>query len=261
MSNLAFAERYESRPKQISDLVADLGYSSDWNWAWDNYKTTILELANDGNRRRHLEIGAGRDPLFQPEEAVRHGLDVTLNDISAAELALAPSGYRKVECDISSPTARATLGEEAYDLVYCRMVMEHISDVPGMWNNIGAILAPGGVALSFFPTLYAPPYLLNHLLPERASRWLLETVFPHRRPEGDNPKFPAHYNFCFSEDTKITPMLKAAGFSAVHILPFWGYSYFWRFPGIKQLDAAFTKMARGRDWRAVSSFAYVIAVK
>jgi len=56
-------------------------------------------------------------------------------------------------------------------------------------------------------------------------------------------------------------MLKRLGFREVVVLPFWGYSYFWKFPGVKQIDAAFTKLAQRREWRAVSSFAYVIATK
>ena len=141
------------------------------------------------------------------------------------------------------------------------MVMEHVPDVAAMWRNINRILTPGGVALSFFPTLYAAPYLLNSLMPEKASRLLLETIFPERKPDGDDPKFPAHYNYCFSGEDRMMPMLREAGFSNAIILPFWGYNYFSKFPGVKQLDAAFNRVAARRDWRAVSSFAYVIATK
>jgi SAM-dependent methyltransferase len=248
-------------PRDVRQLVADLGYPSDWNWAWDNYKRTIVELSRERALLRHLEIGGGRDPLFLPDEVAEHGYHVTLNDISAHELSLSPDGYAKIECDIASPNGPAILGRGQYDMAYCRMVMEHVPDVAAMWRNIADVLAPGGMALSFFPTLYAPPYVLNRLIPENASRWLLETVFPDRKQHGDNPKFPAHYDYCFSDEAKIVPMLKAAGFSDVVVLPFWGYSYFWKFPGIKQIDAAFTRLAQKREWRAVSSFAYVIATK
>lgn len=245
----------------IGKVVSDLGYPQDWNWAWDNYKPTITELSRVRGLRRHLEIGAGRDPLFLPDEVQSLGFDVTLSDISARELSLAPLGYAKVECDIASASAPEILGRDRYDMAYCRMVMEHVPDVAAMWRNLHDVLAPGGVALSFFPTLYAPPYVLNRLMPEKLSRWLLETVFPDRKDDGDNPKFPAYYDHCFSEEDKIAPMLRAAGFRQVVVLPFWGYSYFWKIPGLKQIDAAFTELAQKRGWRAVSSFAYIIAVK
>ncbi|MGO8737762.1 class I SAM-dependent methyltransferase [Rhodoblastus sp.] len=245
----------------IRKIVADLGYPSHWHWCWENYKPTIIELSRNRGLRRHLEIGAGRDPLFQPDEAAELGLDITLNDISAHELALAPSGYGKMECDITSPRAPDILGRGKYDLAYCRMVMEHVPDVPAMWRNIAEVLAPGGVALSFFPTLYALPYTLNRLMPERMSRFILETLFPERKPDGDDPKFPAYYDHCFSSEGKIAPMLHQAGFSDAVVLPFWGYAYFSKIPGVKQIDAAFNRVAERRDWRAVSSFAYVIATK
>jgi SAM-dependent methyltransferase len=247
--------------KAIKRIVAELGYDPDFNWAWENYKSTIVELAHKRGLRRHLEIGGGRDPLFLPHEVAAHGFDVTINDISAHELSLLPPGYATVQCDIADDNARSILGEGRYDIAYSRMVMEHVPDVARMWENIAYTLAPGGVAFSFFPTLYAPPYVLNRLIPEKISRWMLEAVFPDRKEEGDNPKFPAYYDWCFSEEMKIVPMLKRAGFSDITVLPFWGYSYFWKFPGIKQIDAAFTKIAREREWRAVSSFAYVIATK
>lgn len=251
----------EASAKTLRAIVSELGYDPDFNWAWDNYKRVIVEIARRKGLKRHLEIGGGRDPLFLPDEVAALGFDVTLNDISAHELSRAPTGYATVLCDIAGDEAKSVLGRERYDIAYSRMVMEHVPDVARMWENIAYTLAPGGLAFSFFPTLYAPPYVLNRLIPEKMSRWMLETVFPDRKEDGDNPKFPAYYDYCFSEDSKIVPMLKRAGFSDVAIFPFWGYSYFWKFPGIKQIDAAFTNIARERQWRAVSSFAYVIATR
>ncbi|MHB8885162.1 MAG: class I SAM-dependent methyltransferase [Methylovirgula sp.] len=261
MSDVAIDQPISASARQIGDILADLDYSADFIWAFDNYKATIIRLAQERNLTRHLEIGGGRDPLFLPNDLQRLGFDVTLNDISAHELALAPNGYKKIVCDIIADSGPAILGEECYDLAYCRMVMEHVPDVAKMWRNIHAALAPGGVMLSFFPTLYAPPYVLNRMIPEKWSRFILETIFPDRKEDGDNPKFPAFYDHCFSDERHIKPMLESAGFSDIVIVPFWGYSYFWKFPGLKQIDAAFTRLARKRNWRFVSSFAYVIATK
>ncbi len=261
MSDASLSLPSSPASRDVRRVVEELGYPKDWNWAWENYKSTIAQLSRARNLHRHLEIGAGRDPLFLPDEVKVLGFDVTLSDISARELSLAPDGYAKVTCDIAAPNAPDILGRNAYDMAYCRMVMEHVPNVSAMWSNLHDVLAPGGVALSFFPTLYAPPYVLNRLMPEKLSRWLLETVFPDRKDDGDNPKFPAYYDHCFSEESRIMPMLRQAGFSDVVILPFWGYSYFWKFPGVKQIDAAFTTLAERKQWRAVSSFAYVIAIK
>lgn len=257
----ALAMLAQNRARDLASLVAELGYDPCFDWAWDNYKRVVVAIAREYDLRRHLEIGGGRDPLFLPDEVRAQGFDVTLNDISAHELSLAPPGYRTAQCDIAGADAAERLGHGRYDLAYCRMVMEHVPDVTKMWENINAALAPGGVALSFFPTLYAPPYVLNRIIPEKLSRLLLKTVFPDRRDDGDNPKFPALYDYCYSIEDRIAPMLKRAGFSQIVVLPFWGYAYFRKFPGISQIDDAFTRLAMRRQWRAVSSFAYVIARK
>jgi SAM-dependent methyltransferase len=254
----------EDRPKigpTVEALVKEVGYQPDFQWAFDHYKPVIMRLAQAYGFEHHLEIGAGRDPLFTPQELATLGFDVTLNDISAHELALASDVFAKVECDITAPNAPELLGRGRYDFAYCRMVMEHVADVEKMWANLFEALKPGGIGFSFFPTLYAPPYVLNTMIPEDLSRKMLEAIFPDRRPDGDNPKFPAHYNWCFSSEEKVAPMLRRVGFADVTLMPFWGYSYFSKFPVIKQIDAMLTDVARRQSWRHLSSFAYLFVRK
>lgn len=248
-------------PPTLRAVADRLGYSPDWTWSWENYKAMVLALSGSHGLRHHLEIGGGRDPLFTPDELRTHGLSVTLNDISERELHLASPAFAKLCCDIAAPDTVARVGRERFDFAYCRMVMEHVPDVAQMWRNVHAVLAPGGVALSFFPTLFAPPFVLNELMPEALSRAVLHALFPDRRDDGDNPKFPAHYNLCRGAEAPLKPLLHEIGFREVTVLPFYGYSYFWKIPVVKQVDAAFTKLARARDWRTFTSFAYVIARK
>lgn len=247
--------------RPLSDIVADLGCTPDWNWSWESYKPLVVKLARDWALTRHLEIGGGRDTLFTPEEAWALGLSVTVNDISAAELALAPAEFAKVCCDVASPDTMRTVAPGIYDFVYSRMVMEHVRDARQLWANQHAMLAPGGVALAFIPTLYAPPFALNRLVPEAVSSAIVKRLFPDRHADGDNPKFPAHYDHCFGDEAKVAPMLRAVGFRHSLVLPFYGYSYFWKIPVLKQLDAAFTRFVRARDMRLFTSFAYILAVK
>ena len=51
------------------------------------------------------------------------------------------------------------------------------------------------------------------------------------------------------------------GFSAVHIIPFYHHEYFTSIPGLRSLDDALSAWARRRDIRALSSYAYTIAIK
>lgn len=245
----------------LKHLADELGYCGDWNWSWNTYKDFVVRVSDAYGLRRHLEIGGGRDPLFTPEEARALGLSVTLNDISAGELERAPAAFAKVCCDVAGPDTMRRIAPGAYDFVYSRMVMEHVRDARQLWANQHAMLAPGGVALAFVPTLYAPPFALNRLVPEWVSSAIVSRLFPDRHGEGDNPKFPAFYDHCYGDPARVVPMLEAIGFRETLLLPFWGYSYFWKIPGLKQADAAFTRLARARDWRLVTSFAYIVAVK
>lgn len=245
----------------LRDVLDEMNCSTDWLWSWDNYKTFVTRLSQEWHLVRHLDIGGGRDPLFMPQEAEGFGLQVTLNDISAAELARAPAAYEKIQCDIASKETMKVIAPESFDFVYSRMVMEHVRDARQLWANQYAMLAPGGVALAFVPTLYAPAFALNHAIPESVSGAIVSRLFPDRHGDGDNPKFPAFYDLCYGDDRKVAPVLREIGFEDVHVLPFYGYSYFWKIPGLKQIDAAFTRLSQARDWRALTSFAYIIGVK
>lgn len=257
--NLSPAASAPRRP--LAAIVSELGYSPDWNWSWESYKSLIVRLSQEYGLTRHFEVGGGRDPLFAPDEARALGLSVTLNDISADELARAPAEFPKVCCDVAAPDTMRHVASGAYDFAYSRMVMEHVRDARQLWRNQYDMLAPGGAALAFIPTLYAPAFAANRLVPERLSSAIVHRLFPDRHDEGDNPKFPAFYDLCRGDDRKVAPVLQEIGFRDVMVLPFYGYSYFWKVPLLKQVDAAFTRIVRARDWRTFTSFAYILAVK
>lgn len=245
----------------LESFFRDLG--PDWHsqWAWDNYEPTILGLAHQLGLRRVCEIGGGRDPLFSADEARRHGIDLIVNDIDAGELALTPAGLETARFDIAGDLSEPDVARGGYDLMVSRMVFEHVHDVERAWTNIHDLLAPGGVALAFFPTLWAPVFALNHILPEKASRAIVHALFPARRDGGGDPKFPAFYDWCRGSPAQLTPMLNRAGFSDVHIQRFWGHGYFDRMPGLRQVDHAFNALAAKIGWDLVTTYAYVVVRK
>ncbi|PZU91817.1 MAG: SAM-dependent methyltransferase [Chelatococcus sp.] len=235
----------------------------DWHsqWAWDHYESTILALARQFGLRRVCEIGGGRDSAFSPEQALRDGLEVTVNDIDAGELALAPPGLKTAHFDVAGDLSEPDVRRGSYDLIVSRMVFEHVADVERAWTNVHALLAPGGVALAFFPTLWAPVFALNHILPETASRAIVHALFPARRADGDDPKFPAHYDWCRGSRATLAPMLERAGFRDIHVQRFWGHGYFDRMPGLKQLDHGFNALAARIGWDLVTTYAFVVVRK
>lgn len=231
------------------------------DWAWEHYELTILALARHYGLHRVCEIGGGRDPLFTAEQAAEHGIELVVNDIDAGELALAPPGLHTARFDIAGDLSGVRPADGGFDMMVSRMVFEHVDGVERAWRNIHALLAPGGVALAFFPTLWAPVFALNHMLPEKVSRAIVHALFPRRRSGGDDPIFPAFYDGCRGSARRLTPMLNRAGFRDVHVQPFWGHGYFERMPGLRQLDHGFNALAAAADWRLVTTYAYVLARK
>ncbi len=264
----ARAQRVEARlaPSPVlAGPLRRLGYDSRESWAWDHYKPTLLSfveaLRQDGRhdgegRVRLLEIGGGRGPQFAPDEAERLAIALTVNDIDARELSLAPPGFATACFNIAAEVDPALLGK--FDLIFSHMVFEHVKDAPRAWANVANLLAPGGVALAFHPTLYSPPFVFNWLAPEAFSARLLKLFFPNRH-DGDFPKFPARYEMCVAEPSAVAPKLKSLGFSEVLIAPFYGHGYLRSLPGLRELEGALHVVAERRDFRWLASYAYTLA--
>ena len=256
----AAARAEQVAPSLMAPFTA-LGYVAHEKWAWANYKSVILGFAASMPRRpvRVLEIGGGRDPLFTPREAAEAGLELTVNDIDAGELAMAPPEFARALFDIAGDLgAQAKRGH--YDLIVSQMVFEHVRDVPKAWANVHELLAPGGVALAFFPTLYAPPYVLNQIMPEAMSAALLRLFFPHRN-DSVQPKFPAYYDHCRGSQERLAPMFGKIGYAESLVVPFWSHGYFRHIPLLRELDAAVQALARRRNWRWLTTYAYAVARK
>lgn len=247
----------------LSAPLRALGYDSRELWAWDFYAPSVFAFVehcrthgrHDGGAVRLLEIGGGRGPLVSPREAHEAGITYTVNDISERELALGPPDFSKAVFDVAGGVDQELFGR--FDLIISRMVMEHVRDAPRAWANMAALLAPGGVALAFHPTLYAPPFLLNRIIPEAVTAPLLRLFFSDRH-DGDFPKFPARYELCRADPELVEPALKAAGFREVLSAPFWGDRYFRRIPALREAEGALSDLAEARDWRFLASYAYTI---
>ena len=243
-----------------------LGYNSQSLWAKDNCDAILLgfvelcraESRSDGGRVRVLEIGGGRWPSFTPAEIERARITYTVNDIDPGELAAAPPEFEKGQFDIAGDVDPSFHGR--FDFVFSRMVLEHVPDARRAWSNMFDLLAPGGVAFAFHPTLYAPAFVINWLAPEALTGPVLRFFFPGRGNIGTR-KFPARYDLCFAVQTTVEPILRRLGFRQVLVAPFWGDPYFEQLPGVREANDALNACAELRDWRWLSSYAYSIALK
>jgi SAM-dependent methyltransferase len=182
----------------------------------------------------------------------------TANDISESELARAPSFVSKACFDIAGKVGLAPLANR-YDLIFSKMVFEHIPDTRQAYLNILSLLAPGGICINYHPVLYSPPFLINLMLPDAVTAPILRKFSP-RRHDGDLPKFPAKYDRCVIS-AKLRSDLRDLGFREVWQIPFFYHGYFTKIPGVFQLDRALSKIAERRDWQGLASFCYTIAMK
>jgi SAM-dependent methyltransferase len=184
---------------------------------------------------------------------------LTVNDILEDELARAPASFHKSCFDIASPLPEdVALG--AYDLIFSRMVFEHVRDGRQAWSNCLRLLAPGGVAFAFVPTLWSPPFVANRIIPEQISTQLLRKIDADRTQE-KTPKFPAFYDLCRADEKVVGPVLRAIGFREVAVVPFFGTPYFPVVPIVKHVARAFDKLVDTFNVKAFASYAYIVARK
>jgi SAM-dependent methyltransferase len=243
----------------LHEVVNDAGYEPVGPWAWKGYKPFIIALSQRFGLKRAMEIGGGRHPLFTSEEAETYGFEMTINDISPIELEnMKTPGFKTACFDIAGDIP--AIYEDAFDLMYSRMVFEHVKDVERAWSNIYRLLAPGGVAIAFYPTLFALPFLVNKLIPESVSSTIVSMLYPARE-EKDQPKFPAYYDHCYGSASRVEPMLREIGFSDAEVLPFYGHSYFKKIPVAREIGAAISNLVRRSNFTPLSTYAYAIVRK
>jgi len=207
-----------------------------------------------------MEIGGGRFPLFNLAEIAPYDVEYIINDVSPSELARAPSEVRKVCFDIASTNILDIDGlTDTIDLIFSKMVFEHVSDSLQDYRNIYKILAQDGICLNFHPVLFSLPFLINYLAPTGPAERLLRKLSP-KRNHNEEPKFPARYDCCrVSKCLRNT--LQSIGFRQVWQLPFWFHEYFVQFPGLQQCDWMMNKIAERGNWTVLASYCYTIVVK
>jgi len=231
-----------------------------WAWAETHFKDHVRRLIQAQRAHSAMEIGGGRSPMFDEGEIAAMGVRYVINDISARELRLAPDYVGKVCFDIAEPDRKKIedYGGQ-YEIVFSRMVFEHVRDTRQAYRNIRALLVPGGTALNFHPVLFCPPFVINVLLPETLSRKILRFFVPMRTDIGV-PKFPAWYDRC-RVSAAVREEIRSVGFRDVWQIPFFYHSYFKSVPGLFQADRALSRCAERNDWNALASYCYTIVVK
>lgn len=230
------------------------------NWhtnSRQDYLNLVWAEVSNPKRRRVMEIGGTSSRSIGEKPLPDHVENYTILDITEDELAQVPEGFETLcldACgDISDHTGR-------FDLIVSKFCGEHMPDGRKFHRNVAEMLAPGGIAIHIFPTLYASPFVINLLLPEVISRNLVRIFQPQRFVNTVN-KFPAHYSFCRGGSRRYRAALGQAGFSKVEVHNYFGHHYYDKIPGLKQLENGICLLCARMNWSFYCSYAIVVTHK
>lgn len=220
--------------------------------AYDDYTEVLKRIVKTNKFVSLLDIGGGAQPMFSVEYIESERLDYTVLDISHDELARARAQYSKLQMDIAKRDASFA---ETYDFVFSRFMVEHVSDAAQLHVNVFKALRPGGMAVHFFPTLYAFPFFVNWLLPNWAGALLLNK---ERRDRG---KFPAHYKWCVGPSIHSVKRLEKIGYDVIEYSGFFGHGYYDGVPILRSLHGWFRERLLVHPFPMFTSFAWVVLRK
>lgn len=226
---------------------------------WEEYNTYLEELASQPGVKRICDIGGGANPALSMDFIERNRLEYVVLDISPEELAKAPNEYSKVQADITSPGLNIDGG---YDLVFSKFVAEHVRSGRDFHNNVRGLLSEDGIAFHFFPTLYAPPFVINRLVPEWLSEFILLTIQPGRTKEGKHSKFPAYYSWCRGPVSNQIRKFESLGYRVEEYTGFFGHWFYYeKVKLLKKLHNWISSVLVKYPVPWLTSFAYVVMVK
>lgn len=171
-----------------------------------------------------LEIGSGANPTLSPAQVRELGVRYTTNDRCAEELAKADRAYEILLLDLAGPSCGG-LPQEEFDLVFSRMVNEHVDDGERYYRNIFTALRPGGVTAHCFSTLYALPFVVNRVVPETLAGRLLDVFNPRQDPYMQD-KFPARYSWSRGPTRRTIGRLTRLGYEVVEYRGYFGHPYY-----------------------------------
>jgi SAM-dependent methyltransferase len=143
-----------------------------------------------------VDVGAGRSWYFGDDYKRLRGIRLIGVDADPAELALNPSLDERYALDACESLG---IADGAADLILARAVVEHLHDTEAFYRNAFRALRPGGRLAMVFANAWAPPILLNRVLPAKMARALLRRLVPGS--EGYQG-FKAYYDKCLHSEAR-----------------------------------------------------------
>ena len=191
----------------------------------------ILQIIKENNVKKILEIGSGANPALDVNTVRELKLDFTTSDVDENELKKADDIYKKLMLDLSKRKINTV---DKYDLIFSRMVGEHISNGEIFHKNIYKLLNPKGLSVHCFSTLYAFPFVLNRFMPEGLSNMLLNRFAP--RDEEKHGKFKVYYRWSRGPSKKMIEKFKEIGFEIIEYNGYFGHNYYKKIIPLHKLE-------------------------
>ncbi|MBI2521704.1 MAG: methyltransferase domain-containing protein [Bdellovibrio sp.] len=207
--------------------------------AHENYTRFLTDYIIKNQLRNICEVGGGSNPSLSLKFIQDNNIQYTLLDVSQDELNKASDDFHKIRTDIVSSDIRSLTSK--FDFIFTKMVAEHVSDDEIFHKNIYHLLEKGGHAFHFIPTLWAPPYIANLLIPEKLAYKVLLWIDPNRAEAGHFRKFPAYYKGCRGPTKGQIKKLASYGYNVMEYIGFFGHAYYYQ--KIKPLKWLHEKLA------------------
>ncbi|GAA3824205.1 class I SAM-dependent methyltransferase [Nocardioides panacisoli] len=231
---------------------------TDLDQLWSGYEDLLIGLGRRTGATTVAELGGGANPLVADEARWGFAPERVVLDISADELGKAPGNVRTRVADLCRPLPD---GHGAYDLVFSKMLCEHIGDPRTFHRNCFDLLRPGGHAVHFFPTLMTVPFVINRLIPEELARSVLGKVQPHRISDPRQEKFPAYYRWCTGPTSRATRRFESVGFEVECWHATFGHTYYRPVAPLHRAELAKTRLLHQHPSPYLTSFAVVVLRK
>jgi SAM-dependent methyltransferase len=208
------------------------------------------------------ELGGGARPALELEFLHQNGLECLVVDISEPELRKAPDGYATLVGDVSSGDFSTGEHDGQYDLVFSRVLAEHVGDARQFHANVRRLLKPGGIAMHFFPTLWWPPFVVNRILPESLAERILLRIEPWRERSGTRGKFPAYYHWCFGPTGAQVKRFAGVGFEVERCVAYFGEDSHAPGPVLGAINRAWIRLMMRRPNYHLTTYAtYVLRAR
>ena len=208
------------------------------------------------NLKSILEVGAGANPTIRPEFINQHQLNYVISDVDDVELKKSNDFYSKLVVDLSSSNFSLS---QKFDLVFSRMVGEHITNAKAFHKNVFSILNNNGVSFHCFSTLYSFPFLVNKIIPAGLSEFILDKISP--RDKHFHRKFKAHYNWSRGPSKKMISQFENIGFEVIEYVGYFGHNYYIKFPVLNKLEHIKSKILLKFPVPILTSYAHLILKK